>query len=95
MKHRVREGEKLRDFCRRFSAVRSDLMTDVSYKIESANSNCQMVANVITKHTAQPEQLPAPTPLCLQSDLSELVRETLPSVTPKPNRLTACRHGCC
>lgn len=52
IKYRVKEDKKLHDFCCHFSAVRSNLMTDVSLKMESTNLNCQMVANVITKHTA-------------------------------------------
>lgn len=71
-------------------------MMDVSLKMESTNPDCQMLANVITKDTAQSEQPSDPTPLCPQSNVSELVRgDAPPSITPKRNLLTACRHNCC
>lgn len=77
---RVRENH-LRDLCCHFSAVRANLMMDVSLKMESTNPNCQMVANVI-KDTAQSEQPSNPTPLCPQSNLSELVRGDTPLRNP-------------
>ncbi len=55
-------------------------MMDVSLKMESTNPDCQTVANVITKDTAQSEQ---PSPLCPQSNLSELVRGDAPLRHPK------------
>ena len=53
-------------------------MMDLSLKMQSTNPACQMVANVITKDTAQSEQPSDPTPLCPQSNLSELVRGDAP-----------------
>lgn len=85
----------LPDFCCHFSAVGANLMMDLSLKMESTNPDCQMAANVITKDTAQSEQPSDPTPLCPQSNLSELVREDAPpSVTQKRNLLAACRQNC-
>ena len=45
------------------SGVGSNLMTDVSLKRESTNSDCQIVANVITKDTAHSEQPPQTHPV--------------------------------
>lgn len=81
--YRVNEDKNHYDFCCHYGAVRSNLMTDMSLKMESTNLNCQMVANVITKYTAQPEKPSDPTPLCLQSNLSELVRGDAPLHNPK------------
>lgn len=61
----------LHDLCCHFSAIRANLMMDVSLKMETANPACQMAANVITTATAQSQQ---PILLCLQSYLSEPVR---------------------
>lgn len=68
----------LRDFCCHLSAVRANLIMDLSLKTESTNTDCQMVANVIIKDMAQSEQPSDPTPLCPQSNLSELVNEDAP-----------------
>lgn len=48
-----------------------------------------MEANVIRKDTAQSELPSDPTPLCLQFNLSEPVREDTPLQKPKA-RLTDC-----
>lgn len=54
-------------------------MMDLSLKMESTNPDCQMVAYVIRKDTAQSGQ-PS---LCLQSNLSDTVRGDAPLQNPK------------
>ena len=57
-------------------------MMGVPLKKESTNPDCQMVGNVITKDTPQSEQPSDPTPLCPQSNLSEVVRGDAPLRNP-------------
>ncbi len=76
---RVKENENhLHDFCCHFFAIGANLMMDLSLKMQSTNPDCQMVANAIRKDMAQSEQPSDPTPLCPQSNLSELVRGDAP-----------------
>lgn len=77
------EGTRATSVSSVVSAVRANLMMDLSLKTESTNPNCQMVANVITEDTAQSEQPSDPTPLCPRSNLSELVRGDAPLRRPK------------
>lgn len=68
----------------------ANLMMDLSLNMESTNPSCQMVANVITKDTAQSEQPSDPTPVCPQSYLSELVRGDAPPLHNPRAQSTHC-----
>lgn len=78
------------------SAIMANFMEYVSFKMETANPDCQMVANVITKDPMQSEELsPHSLQLCPQSKLSEPVRGDTPLYSHNapatlPSLSTAC-----